>query len=40
MGTIRDITSLSRDKTMITVDWDNGSSFALIEGKDQYEILY
>jgi len=24
---------------MISIDWDNGSSMALIEGKDSYEVL-
>jgi hypothetical protein len=40
MGTITDLSLLPKgNKHMISVDWDNGRSIALIENKDQYEIL-
>jgi hypothetical protein len=38
--TITDLSLLPKgNKRMISVDWDNNSSVALIEGKAQYEVL-
>lgn len=40
LGTITDLSPLSRsNRRLISVDWLNGSSMALIEGKDTYKIL-
>jgi hypothetical protein len=40
VGVITDISPLPRgNRHMIGVDWDNGSSMALIEDKDTYEVL-
>ena len=42
LGTITDVTELPADmggNKQIWVRWDSGSSLAMIEGLDQYEIL-
>ena len=41
-GTITDVTTLPKEmggNRQIWAKWDNGSSLAMIEGKDQFEIL-
>lgn len=40
IGTITDLSPLPQGhKRMISIDWDNGSDMALVEGKDTYEVL-
>ena len=41
-STITDVTTLPKEmggNRQIWIRWDNGSSLAMIEGKDQFEIL-